>query len=38
MTYGSWLAAPLAGGGGHCLYEKADGLWQPLVCEVTEAV
>lgn len=38
MTYGSWLAAPLFGGGGHCLYEKADGRWAPLVCQVTEAV
>jgi hypothetical protein len=38
MTYGSWIAAPLFGGGGHCLYEKADGGWRLLVCEVTEAI
>jgi hypothetical protein len=37
-TYGSWIAAPLFGGGGHCLYEKADGQWRPVACEVTEAV
>ena len=38
MTYGNWLAAPLYGGGGYCLYEKTGDGWQLLVCEVTEAV
>ena len=29
---GGWQAAPLAGAGSECLYEKRDGQWQLVMC------
>jgi len=36
ITCGSWIAGPLLGGGGHCLYEKTDGRWRPVACQAIE--
>ena len=35
LTDGGWQAGPLAGGWGHCLFEKIGPDWKPVACEIT---
>jgi hypothetical protein len=35
LTEGSWQAGPLAGGEGHCVFEKTGTAWKPVACAIT---